>query len=70
MKRYKSIPLDENEGIYIRNIKTGRVEMIVGKSSVPRNSTEKTRKPTRITPRLLAAFPMWMDSPGASRVAY
>ncbi|CAF2070914.1 unnamed protein product [Rotaria magnacalcarata] len=28
--RQKAIPLDENEGIYVRNIKTGRVQSIIG----------------------------------------
>ncbi|CAF3822938.1 unnamed protein product [Rotaria magnacalcarata] len=28
--RPKAIPLDENEGIYVRNIKTGRVQSIIG----------------------------------------
>ncbi|CAF1217001.1 unnamed protein product, partial [Didymodactylos carnosus] len=30
LMRRKAIPLDENEGIYVRNIKTGRVRAVVG----------------------------------------
>jgi hypothetical protein len=32
MKRYSAIPLNETEGIYVRHIKTGTVEMIVGRT--------------------------------------
>mmetsp|Transcript_52982 Transcript_52982/g.110505 ORF Transcript_52982/g.110505 Transcript_52982/m.110505 type:complete len:685 (-) Transcript_52982:1188-3242(-) len=32
VKRYRAIPLDETEGIYVRNIKTGAVEMVIGRT--------------------------------------
>jgi major vault protein len=32
VEKRRSIPLDENEGIYVRDIKTGRVRMLTGRS--------------------------------------
>eukprot|EP00286_Rhodomonas_abbreviata_P005508 CAMPEP_0181334400 /NCGR_PEP_ID=MMETSP1101-20121128/26233_1 /TAXON_ID=46948 /ORGANISM="Rhodomonas abbreviata, Strain Caron Lab Isolate" /LENGTH=857 /DNA_ID=CAMNT_0023444361 /DNA_START=63 /DNA_END=2636 /DNA_ORIENTATION=+ len=32
LKRYSSVPLDENEGIYVRNIKTGKVDTVIGQT--------------------------------------
>jgi len=32
LERRKSIPLDENEGIYVRDIKSGRVRSVSGES--------------------------------------
>ena len=32
VKRYGAIPLNETEGVYVRHIKTGAVEMIVGRT--------------------------------------
>jgi len=32
LERRKAIPLDENEGIYVRDIQTGRVRPVIGKS--------------------------------------
>lgn len=32
MEQRKAIPLDENEGIYVRDIKTGRVRAVIGET--------------------------------------
>lgn len=32
LEKRKSIPLDQNEGIYVRNLKSGKVSSIVGRS--------------------------------------
>jgi len=32
LKKQTAIPLDENEGIYIRNIKTGNVRQVTGET--------------------------------------
>jgi len=32
LEKRKSIPLDDNEGIYVRDIRTGEVKMVRGKT--------------------------------------
>jgi len=34
MSRRKAIPLDENEGVYVRNMKTGKVRAVVGQTYI------------------------------------
>lgn len=54
LKQYRSIPLDENEGIYVRNIKTGRVEMVVGQTYLLKPDEELWEKPLpEVVERLL-----------------
>ena len=48
VKRYQAIPLDETEGIYVRNIKTGAVEMVIGRTYL--------LGPDEVSPMLLAPF--------------
>jgi major vault protein len=39
-----AIPLDENEGIYVRNTKTGRVQAIIGKTHMLNQDEELWQK--------------------------
>jgi len=56
VKRYRAIPLDETEGIYVRNIKTGAVEMVIGRTYLLGPDEELWEKPlTEDVERLLAA---------------
>jgi major vault protein len=41
----RSIPLDENEGIYVRDIKTGKVRAVTGQSYMLTSYEEKWEKP-------------------------
>ena len=43
--RRKAIPLDENEGIYVRDIKTGRVRAVVGETYMLSQDEELWQKP-------------------------
>jgi major vault protein len=44
VEKRKSIPLDENEGIYVRDIKTGKVRMITGESYMLKPNEELWKK--------------------------
>ena len=44
MTRRKAIPLDENEGIYVRDVKTGRVRAVIGKTYMLTENEELWQK--------------------------
>jgi len=44
VEKRKSIPLDENEGIYVRDIKSGKVRMITGESCMLKPNEELWKK--------------------------
>jgi len=44
VEKRRYIPLDENEGIYVRDIKTGRVQSVIGKSYMLSSNEEKWEK--------------------------
>jgi major vault protein len=44
LEKRRAIPLDENEGIYIRDIKTGKVRMVTGESCMLKPNEELWKK--------------------------
>eukprot|EP00283_Hemiselmis_rufescens_P002091 CAMPEP_0173468702 /NCGR_PEP_ID=MMETSP1357-20121228/76984_1 /TAXON_ID=77926 /ORGANISM="Hemiselmis rufescens, Strain PCC563" /LENGTH=853 /DNA_ID=CAMNT_0014436927 /DNA_START=667 /DNA_END=3228 /DNA_ORIENTATION=- len=63
VKRYGAIPLDETEGIYVRNIKTGAVETVIGRTYLLGPDEELWEKPLSENVERLLAFPQ-NDSKG------
>eukprot|EP00285_Hemiselmis_virescens_P015937 CAMPEP_0173377974 /NCGR_PEP_ID=MMETSP1356-20130122/1219_1 /TAXON_ID=77927 ORGANISM="Hemiselmis virescens, Strain PCC157" /NCGR_SAMPLE_ID=MMETSP1356 /ASSEMBLY_ACC=CAM_ASM_000847 /LENGTH=840 /DNA_ID=CAMNT_0014330905 /DNA_START=194 /DNA_END=2713 /DNA_ORIENTATION=- len=63
MKRYCAIPLDETEGVYVRNIKTGAVETVIGRTYLLGPDEELWEKPLSDNVERLLAFPQ-NDSKG------
>eukprot|EP00292_Cryptomonas_paramecium_P004510 CAMPEP_0113703268 /NCGR_PEP_ID=MMETSP0038_2-20120614/25746_1 /TAXON_ID=2898 /ORGANISM="Cryptomonas paramecium" /LENGTH=854 /DNA_ID=CAMNT_0000627673 /DNA_START=99 /DNA_END=2660 /DNA_ORIENTATION=- /assembly_acc=CAM_ASM_000170 len=63
VKRYKAIPLDETEGIYVRNIKTGAIEMVIGRTYLLGPDEELWEKPLSEDVETLLAAPQ-NDSKG------
>jgi len=45
--RRRAIPLDENEGIYVRDIKTGRVRAVTGQTYMLKENEELWSKGAR-----------------------
>jgi len=44
VERRKAIPLDENEGVYVRDLKTGRVRAVIGESYMLKPNEEQWEK--------------------------
>jgi major vault protein len=63
VKKYSAIPLDETEGIYVRNIKTGAVETVIGRTYLLGPEEELWEKQLSSDVERLLSFPQ-NDSKG------